>query len=197
MSSLWSRLGSGERRLAWAALVVLGVAVVLSGAQRAVDRQCGLQERLAALENEVVSSTSEVALSRRVAARYAALAVAHASGLTEAQISDGLQSELDRLSLRPESGKQLLKVVYRPEGVLTACAGYREYQTTFTTQPTSLAAVAEFLSRLQQSPQALRVDRIDLRRDNPAARSVVAQITVTRTVVDPSAGDLASGEASA
>lgn len=190
----WEKLSARERRLAVVVAVLVGLAFVYAAVAPALGYLQSLSATVDSLEEELYSNTVQASLSKVVSARYATLAAEHSTEMTEAQISDGLQSELDRLSLQGDPAKggaagHLVRIVYRPEGTLTDYEGYREYQTTFTTQPTTIQALSEFLARLQQSPQALRVDRLDLRRENPAARSIVATIAVTRTVVDRPEGE--------
>jgi hypothetical protein len=150
----------------------------------------GLNMQIDSLEDEVYNSTAQAARSEVVSKRYDELASEHSTGWTEAEINDGLQRELDRLSLAGAPDKKtgrpgkLLEITYRPEGQLTDFNGYREYQTTFSTRLSYIAPIAEFVRRIQESPQALRIDKLDLRRDNPNTKHIVAQITVTRTVVE-------------
>ena len=60
--------------------------------------------------------------------------------------------------------------------------GYRRYTINFHTEPARAQNLAQFLERLQQSDQVLRVDSLDITRQ--AATSVVtAMVKVTRTVI--------------
>lgn len=195
MNNLWNRLSARERRLALGAVALLGAFLVYAAVLPAINHLNDLDLRISELEDEVCNNTQLAALSKVISARYGELAVQHSTAWTQAEISDGLQRELDRLSLKtpppPDGsarggGPRLLTIAYRPEGALTPYTGYREYQTTFSTQSTTIAAVAEFLRRLQDSPQTLRVDKLTVRRDNPASNAVLATITITRTVVDRS-----------
>lgn len=196
MNKLLNRLSARERRLAGATGLVVAAVVAWMAVMPAVGYLGDLDSRIDTLEEQLYSNTYQAALSKVVSARYNTLAAQHSTAWTEAEISDGLQRELDRLSLKtpppPDgsggSGPRLLTITYRPEGQLTAYSGYREYQTTFLTQPTTIGAIAEFLRRLQESPQTLRVDKLDLRRE-PNNKQVTASISVTRTVVDRKAAD--------
>ncbi len=188
MSKLWTRLSTRERRLA----VVVGVIVVAFclyvAALPAIGYLGDLDTRIDDLEQEVLNLAVQAAQSYSVEVLYARLSSQHSTVLTEAEIQDGLQRELDRLSYRdpdvPDPAKKLLSITYRPEGQLTVYKGYREYQTTFATQPSPIQAIAEFLRRLQESPQSLRIDALELRRENPSSRYIIANVTMSRIVVD-------------
>lgn len=194
VTTLWNRLSVRERRLAMAAGAAVGLMILYLMIMPAVMYIAGLNLQIDSLEDEVYNSTAQAARSEVVSKRYNELASAHSTGWTEAEINDGLQRELDRLSLSGVLDKKtggagkLLEITYRPEGQLTDFNGYREYQTTFSTQLSFIGPIAEFVRRIQASPQALRIDKLDLRRDNPSTKHIVAQITVTRTVVDSKEG---------
>jgi hypothetical protein len=66
-------------------------------------------------------------------------------------------------------------------------AGFREYQIEFSIRPVPLPALTGYLERLLESPQALRIDRIDMRRD-PERTEFAANLVITRTVVDRPGG---------
>jgi hypothetical protein len=190
-----------ERRLAMVAGIGVGLMLLYLIVMPAYSYLQGLNMQVESLEEAVYSNTYQAAMSEVVSKRYGELASQHSTGWTEAEISDGLQRELDRLSMADPTGKdpkaksgKLLSIQYRPEGQLTPFTGYREYQTTFTTQPTGISEIAEFVRRIQESPQTLRIDKLDLRRDNPLSSPVVAQITVTRTVVDAKETDAPKAE---
>jgi len=203
----WSRRTLRERRLA-IAVVVLGC--VLAGAL-AAKAAAGLLDRLdreiGQLSNEILNASRQLALRERVEARFAQVANQHSSAWTESEIRDRLRQEIYRLSnLEPpaldatgipvstnnESGF-LVEVPELGSGrLLDGGEGYREYQIEFSIPPVPLLDLTAYLERLLESPQSLRIDRIDLRRD-PERSEFASNLVITRTVVDDPGGRAPTG----
>jgi hypothetical protein len=198
----WSRRTLRERRLA-IAVAALGCALMGALAWRAA---AGLLDRLdreiGQLSNEILNATHEQALRARVEARFAQVANQHSSAWTESEIRDRLRQEIYRLSnLEPpaldaagipvntnnESG-YLVEVPELGAGrLIDGGEGYREYQIEFSIPPVPILDLTAYLERLLESPQALRIDRIDLRRD-PGRTEFASDLVITRTVVDNPGG---------
>jgi hypothetical protein len=187
MTNLWQRLSASERRLAGIVGVLAVLFALYAAALPALEYLRDLDYRIETREMEVLNMTRQAAQSYAVDTRYRRLAEQHSTSWTEAEIRDGVQRELDRLALRdPDESKsgRLVQISSRPSGSLMNYSGYREYQTTFSTSPGDIRSLTEFLRRIQESPQALRIDRLDLRRPDPRQDDVVAEFQVTRVVVD-------------
>jgi hypothetical protein len=194
----WSRRTLRERRLA-VAVVALGCALLGALAAKAA---AGLLDRLdreiGQLSNEILNASRQLALRERVEARFAQVANQHSSAWTESEIRDRLRQEIYRLSnLEPpaldvtgipvstnnESG-YLVEVPELGGGrLIDGGEGYREYQIEFSIPPVPLLDLTAYLERLLESPQSLRIDRIDLRRD-PERSEFASNLVITRTVVD-------------
>lgn len=196
-SSQWTRLSPRERGLAVvtavAAALFLGYLLVYAPARAHL---AALDEEVDRIEQQVLNSAYMAARAYDINERYRRIASQHSTALTKAEIHDSLQRELDTLSLQnPEDAQdlarlskapRLLRIAQQQEGQLITPeeGGYREYQISLQIQNSGIEALAEFLHRLQESPQGLRVDRLDLSRRDPRRRTVDASLTVTRTVID-------------
>lgn len=198
----WSRRSVRERRLATAVAVLtasLLLLVIVKGAFRVLDN---LDREIGRLSNEILNSTRQIALHEGVAARFTQVANQHSSDWSESEIRDRLRQEIYRLSnLDPpaldaqgiplstnnESGF-LVEIPELGSGrLIEGGEGFREYQIEFSIRPVPLPALTGYLERLLESPQALRIDRIDLRRD-PERTEFAANLVITRTVVDNPGG---------
>jgi len=198
----WSRRTPRERRLA---VAVAALGCVLSGAL-AWKAAAGLLDRLdreiGQLSNEILNASHQHAIRGRVEARFAQVANQHSSAWTESEIRDRLRQEIYRLSnLEPpaldaagipvstnnESGF-LVEVPELGAGrLIDGGEGYREYQIEFSIPPVPVQDLTAYLERLLESPQSLRIDRIDLRRD-PGRNVFASDLVITRTVVDDPGG---------
>ncbi len=194
----WSQRTLRERRLA-VAVVALGCLLV---GVLAVKAAAGLLDRLdreiGQLGNQILNASHQLALRERVEARFAQVANQHSSAWTESEIRDRLRQEIYRLSnLEPpaldatgipvstnnESG-YLVEVPELGNGrLIEGGEGFREYQIEFSIPPVPLLDLTAYLERLLESPQSLRIDRIDLRRD-PERSEFASNLVITRTVVD-------------
>lgn len=198
----WSRRSMRERQLALVVgALTAGLLLLLigKGAFQVLD---SLDREIGSLSNEILNSTRQIALREGVAARFTQVANQHSSDWSESEIRDRLRQEIYRLSnLDPpaldaqgiplstnnESGF-LVEIPELGSGrLIEGEEGFREYQIEFSIRPVPLPALTGYLERLLESPQALRIDRIDLRRD-PARTEFAANLVITRTVVDNPGG---------
>lgn len=205
LNNLWASMSKRERNLA---LITAGVVVALLGwfiVSRAIGAVTRLDAEIESLETDLVNLTSQAARLEPVDQVYSEVVEAHSSEWTQAEIYAMLRAEIVRLSLvepppegaLPETyrGAKLIDIPTFPQGVLDdPGGGYREYHMRVRTNPTDVKNVALFLQRLQESPQLLRVDRVEITRPNPAMRVVQADLTITRALVaEVEAGDAAPG----
>jgi type II secretory pathway component PulM len=198
----WSHLAVRERRLALVVGALTACLILLligKGAYQALDN---LDREIGRLSNEILNSTRQKALREGVAARFTQVANQHSSDWSESEIRDRLRQEIYRLSnLEPpaldaqgiplstnnESGL-LVEIPELGSGRLVEGGeGFREYQIEFSIRPVPLPALTGYLERLLESPQSLRIDRIDLRRD-PERTEFAANLVITRTVLDTRGG---------
>jgi len=205
MMAYWHRMSSRERLLfgVTAALVIgLALYIVIAPARAHLQE---LDDRIGDLEFRLQEYTRVIERSPQVNAAYAKIAEEHGTDLTKEEIHDGLRNELVRLALRdmpppgqaPQDtgnpGARLINWVQLPEGDLnTGLQGYREYSIEFKTAHTSISNVVDFLRRIQESPYALRVRKLEIIRAPQAESSVMAVIDLARIVVDGVPEEIAS-----
>lgn len=198
IAEAWSHRSTRERRLAVAVLslaAVFGAVLAVKGGGEVLDR---LDREIAQLENEILNSARQAALRDQLEARLTQVANQHSSAWSESEIRDRLRQEIYRLSnlyppaLDPkgiplstasEDGV-LVNIPELGKGQLIADGeGYREYQIEFSILPVEISALAAYLERLMESPQSLRIDRIEMWRD-PSRSEFAAKLLITRTVMD-------------
>jgi len=195
MLKRFANLSPSEKRLSIVVAVLFVVAIVMVIGIRCMDALQSLDETIASQELLLLDSSRYAALAVPVDEAYNAIAKQHSSEWTQEQIHDRLRTEIARLSLRqvpPEGtalpavsnpGDLLVDIRSWPMGALDDSGeGYRTYQINFRTEPTSIQNIATFLERLQQSPQALRVEGLELTRQ-PLTTEVTAAFRVARTVI--------------
>ncbi|MBI5094908.1 MAG: carbohydrate binding domain-containing protein [Candidatus Hydrogenedentes bacterium] len=185
MNAFWKSRSVNERRLALVALglVVLFLAYLVGGP--AFRNLADLERQIEQREQDLITDTELAAHSEIVDREFAKIASEHSSKWTKQEIHDRLRQEIDRLAQQGPSGGNgpLVRIPVIPPGKLTEGGkDVREYQLTFKLAPASIGAVTEYLKRLHESPQALRVDGLELTRI-PDMGQVIAQLDVTRTVV--------------
>lgn len=199
----WARRAPRERSLA---LVVAGLlaafAVLLTGraALRSIDQLDGEINRL---QSDIVNYTYQIARREAVEDRYAQVAAQHSSAWSESEIRDRLRQEIYRLRFRvpPRLDARGIPVSTEGEGdalvsipelgsghLVDNGEGFREYRIDFDLPPVPFPDLLAYLEYLQDSPQSLRIDHIDLRRD-PRRPEIAARLGLTRIVVD----DLSEG----
>lgn len=195
MLKRFAQLSPSEKRLSAVVAVLFVAAIVMVIGFRCMDALQSLDETIASQELLLLDYSRYATLAGPVDEAYNAIAKQHSSEWTQEQIHDRLRTEIARLSLRriPDEGTALpavqnpgdLLVDIRawPIGALDDSGeGYRTYQINFRTEPTSIQNIATFLERLQQSPQALRVEGLELTRQ-PLSTEVTAAFRVARTVI--------------
>jgi len=200
MSSLFNSLSARERYLTIIVAVVLVVGVAYYTAFRAVTRLDELEDAIDRRQDELLLYQSQANRSASVESAFQLIASQHSSEWTREEINDRLRREIERLSVEnpgpPDSvldfqadmsSRRLVNIASYPQGQLDTAEGYREYKIDFRVQPTDIRSLIVFLERLQESPQALRINELKLSRD-PVQRLVTAQVEVIRTVVNSEPG---------
>lgn len=201
MNNILGKLSQRERRLFGFTLLAAVAVIIYLLSMGALGRIEEMDSLIGSMENELRLYSIEAAKLGPVAEAYKKVATQHSSEWTQAEIHDRLRTEIYRLSMvnvpsegtlpSSLSGQRLVEIPSFPSGSLDERGeGYREYQLRIRTNPTTIENLAVFMQRLQQSDQLLRVERIDLNRFDPEKSEVVADITVTRTVLGASASDV-------
>lgn len=207
ISSLWQKLSDREKNLARLTAAAIALMVIYTGYQRAMARLDDLDMTIMRLEDDLVSYTFQIAHRELVESRYAAIASQHSSAWTEAEIHDRLRQEIYRLARntpppldengiplnQPEDGN-LVEIPSLGKGNMAEGGkGYREYRLNLRIPPCPLANLITFLERLQQSPQSLRIDALELNRAIDG-NVVSASIDITRIVADGATDTLPARE---
>ncbi len=197
MNKYWRQLSKREQRLALATGGLLLAAVIYLIVAPAASHLRWLDAEIERLEMDLINYTAQVSREETVTREFAKIAEQHSVRWTAEEIHDGLRREIDRLSLEnpPEPGEErgnsnpsdgrIVSIREIPEGVLSDSGeGYREYQIGFRTAQARVPNLVTFIRRLQESPQALRIDALQLERVSPMDEEATATFEVTRTVVD-------------
>jgi Type II secretion system (T2SS), protein M len=209
MPRTWRNISPRERRLVVLTALVVMVAAGYVLTMRALDHVAFLDASITSVENDLAYYSGKAALSAAVERQFEEVAADHSSQWTRPEIHDRLRREIMRLAQRnapppgagqpaaPVRGGGLLVDIHElPMGTLDeGTVGYRQYRISFATQPAAINDVVVFLQRLLESPQALRIDGIDLQRRNPRSQAVNASLTVTRTIIDDAPRQPAAEEA--
>lgn len=190
MTSHWDKLSPRERFLSALTCAVLGVAFAVFFLLKAHGRITELDGAINRSEQELVNLHEQSARGTSVDKAFDTVAAQHSSTWTEAQIHNGLRDEIYLLALEDpnassDNPEELVKIPTLRQGTLKeGGAGYREYQLMIKIPSTDIYSLLMFLLRLQNSPQSLRIDGLDIARAPQSLSAVAATITVTRTVVD-------------
>ncbi|MBX7256366.1 MAG: hypothetical protein K1Y02_08380 [Candidatus Hydrogenedentes bacterium] len=188
------KLSPSERRLAVLAAVLLAGAVLVVGTIRAIDSIAAMDETIADLQQDLLYYKQQTVQAEAVDKAYQAIATQHSSQWTQEEIHDRLWREIRRLTQKnlPKPGEEappmqannlLVDIRNMEKGTLdNSGEGYRKYTVAFRTEDAPIQNLAQFLERLQQSDQALRVDSLEISRQ-PATTAVGAKFTVTRTII--------------
>jgi hypothetical protein len=188
VSNFWEKLSPRERYLflATMGLVLAGITILL--VSRAVGRVRELNHTIDRLEENLLRCKELDARGVSVEKAFGEVAAQHSSAWTEAEIHDKLRQEIYRLALEDpngssDSGSKLVDIPTLRQGKLNDSGlGYREYQMDIKIPSSDIYSIIIFLMRLQQSPQSLRIDGLDIGR-SPESQLCSATISVTRTVV--------------
>jgi hypothetical protein len=187
-------MSARERKLAIGTAVVVLAVAGYAVFNHTTQRIQTLDREIADLQQRLWQNTYQAEMLDAVRDEYAAVATRHSNAWTEAEIHSILLNEILRLAMQnpppensPEAslgGPWLVQIPTIPPGQLDERGeGFREYQIKLTTRPTSVRAVALFLSRLQESPHMLRIDRLEVERLNWQSEQVTASLTITRPII--------------
>ncbi len=196
MNGFLAKMSQRERRLLTISAVLIACVLAYLVITPAIDYVTALDERIADREFQLIQYSEHAARASAVDTEYAKVAREHGSDLTQQAIHDSLRAELLRLAARemPEPGQGVVAtnpnarlVSFRdlPEGTLTSgLEGYREYTIEVRTVTGAINDHIEFLKRIQQSPIALRVKKLELIRQHNQIGQATAVIELARIVVD-------------
>ena len=196
ISNAWRKLSQRERRLAALVGLLLPLFLVAFIVRSAMMQVSELDTTISRLQDDVLSYTHLMALKRSVESQYEKVAAQHSSEWTAPEIQDRLRQEIYRLSKRvppplddngipvqtESSDIELVRIPALQQGTLRAGAKeYREYLLDFQIPSAKFSNIVDFIERLQNSPQSLRVDALELVRD-PSSDNCSANIGITRTI---------------
>lgn len=195
---LWEDLSKREQLLAIATAAVVTLVAVYWGYQRSQETLKTLDNTIGTLENNLERHVRMLAHRDIIESEYAAIAAQHSSEWTEAEIHDRLRQEIYRLAKNtpapldangnplPTPGNigNLVEIPSLGKGQMAEGGeGYREYHINLRIPPTELRRLIQFLERLHNSPQSLRIDALDLNRP-PEQELVSASINISRIIAD-------------
>ncbi len=198
LAELWQRRSPREQVLAFTVLGLLALFLSFATLGLAMRTLGRMDRDIERLSTDIINYHYQIARRDSIDARFAQVATQHSSAWTESQIRDRLRLEIYRLANRvppgldsdgiPLStngeGGELVSIPQLGQGRLEEGGdGYREYQISVQIPPAPVNDLLAYLERLQSSPQSLRLDRVDLRRD-PAQSMLRASLDITRIVVD-------------
>lgn len=198
--TFWTKLSLREKRLALMTAAVVLFMLLVGGYQKLNGGLRELDNTLSRLEDELVSYSFQIAHRELVEAKYTVVAAQHSSAWTEAEIHDRLRQEIYRLARMapqeldsngipmntPNTEGNLVEIPALGKGNMAEGGqGYREYMLNLRIPTTTLENLIYFLERLQQSPQSLRLDGLELNR-SPNGDMVSAIIDISRIVADGS-----------
>ncbi len=194
MSKNTATLSVRERRLLGLTVALVGSVIVLGIGYKGYDYLRILNRQIANSEQELLNLHEQTLQSRSVDAAFQQVVSEHSTGQSKEEIHDSLRREIYRLALKDpdtpeseqeksESSKYLVQIPTLREGVLREEGeGYREYQIRFRIPSCTLETGLEFLKRLEQSNQLLRIDTFELSRPHLTS-DISLTIEVTRTVL--------------
>lgn len=201
LESQWRQMNKRERNLALVTAVLLllflGWALVGGALSRLEDRRAQVDR----LQEQVVGATYQISRKQQVEADYAIVAAQHSSAWDKYEVYERLRQEIFRLAQKvppplDENGVPvkatsdsgvLVNIPELRQGTMEETdKGYREYKISFRIPSVEITDLFNFLDRLQQSPQTLRIDGLTFARDWNATL-VAADIDLTRIIVDGAA----------
>ncbi len=198
LSNAWGNMSPRERRLGAAVLLLLLVCGGFTAVKTGFRYVRELDAEIISLEDAIANNTHLIAMREQVERQYRGIATQHSSAWKEAEIHDRLRQEVMRLAEKvpPELDKdgvpaqvtsglgELVKIPKIGEGqLLEGGEGYRQYALNFQVPETNVGDLVAFLSRLQDSPQSLRISKLSVVRniENPKC---MADISIIRTIAD-------------
>jgi hypothetical protein len=197
------KLNSRERTLAGVVLFLLLASVCFMGSRKALAHISDLENMVDSKQQQIVNYTYQMAKRKIVEAQYAEIAGQHSSKWTESEVRDRLRQEIYRLARTmpqelnisgvPETAANsmgdLVKIPKLGKGELhEGGEGFQEYSLNFRIPSADFDDVVAFLERLQGSPQALRIDELDLKR-SVTGTQVSTAINITRIIAHGSIED--------
>lgn len=193
----FERLSPREQRLATIVGSLAVAFLIFMGVRTAFDSLGELDRDIGRVQQQLLNAENQIRHRESIEAQYARVAKQHSSKWSAAEIHDRLRAEIYRLAQKEppplnadgiaeqvtnESG-ELVTIPSLQQGNLTeGDQGYREYTLAFSVPASEPTDLLNFIERLQNSPQSLRVDEIELTRD-PLGSKLAANIRITRTVV--------------
>ena len=198
MFKIWDDLSKREQMLAIATATVVVLVGIYWAYQRAQENLKNLDNTIESLENVLEKNIRTLEDRETIEREYAAIAAQHSSEWTEAEIHDRLRQEIYRLAQTTpapldQNGKplpnpgnigNLVEIPSLGKGQMAEGGkGYREYHINLRIPHTELRKLIQFLERLHNSPQSLRIDALDLNRP-PDQELVAASIDISRIVAD-------------
>lgn len=196
LAEKFQRMSQREQRLATAvaSLLVLFVCFrVLRASLGYLEQQDNTIDRL---QGDILNYSFQITRKESVENQYERVAAQHSSEWTQAEIHDRLRQEIYRLAERQPSaldangipigtGTASGKLVEIPAigqgNLLETEGGFREYRLRFDIPNAELKDIIDFLDRLQMSPQALRIDGLDIIRD-PYVSNVRTAVEIARII---------------
>lgn len=180
LAAKFHQLSLREQRLAIAVACLLALYISFRLVRAATGYIDQLDTKIDRLQADIVNFSYLITRKESVEEQYERVAAQHSSEWTQAEIHDRLRQEIYRLAERQPSaldvngipigtGTASGKLVEIPaigQGTLVETeGGFREYRLSFRIPSAELKDVVDFLDRLQMSPQALRIDGLDILRD--------------------------------
>lgn len=208
LQAQWSKMNQRERVLT-AVTLALGLVFlawfIVVSAQRQME---GLHAEVDRLQERVVTASFQIARKQQVEAEYARVAAQHSSAWDKYEVYERLRQEIFRLAQKvpppldesgvpvkasSESGA-LVEIPELRQGVMTENeGGYREYKLSFRIPTVELTDLFNFLERLRESPQSLRIDGLTFARDWNSTQ-VAAEVELTRIIVNNDQAPAEAGE---
>jgi HAMP domain-containing protein len=188
-----------RERILTVVTLVLGIIFLAWFTVNAAQRQMAqLRAEVDRLQEQVVTASYQISRKQQVEAEYARVAAQHSSEWDKYEVYERLRQEIFRLAQRvpqplDESGVpvkatnesgQLVNIPELRQGVMTESGeGYREYKISFRIPSVEINDLFNFLERLRQSPQSLRIDGLTFSRDWDSTL-VAADIELVRIIVN-------------
>ncbi len=196
--SIWSRLSTRERSLAFLTAAVIGGFLLFTFVRTALSSLRDMDNQIARLQDNIINCANQMARREAVEAQYAKIAAQHSSAWTDTEIHERLRQEIYRLAKSvpppldengvavssPDNAANLIEIPGLGKGEMAeGGAGYRQYRIPLRIPASGIKPIIDFLERLQQSPQSLRLDKLELYR-LPESDQVAASVVITRTIAN-------------
>lgn len=193
---IWQNRSPRERFLFLCTAVLLVLALVLLLTKQMMVYQDYLDRSIVQLQDNLLNQRAQMDHLDKVEKAFARMQQQHVSDWSEAEIQDRMKQEILRLARKDpaplqdgvpvriqSAGEPLVVVPSLGSGALYEKeSGVKQFRISFSLVPTQLENVVAFIKRLQESPQDLIVDGVQLRR-NPLVSTVTADISVSRVFI--------------